>query len=117
MWVAFGSLERRSSSRLANVGHIIAHSIPSSSSSSSRGSGSKKAGNEWMYLGGSSRALSPGFALVLDDGFVSLYLSSWAPGAATTLKVGFGMYSLILFLMAIFVRPFSSTYLIRPEYS
>ena len=32
------------------------------------------------------------------------------------LNVGFGMYSLILFLIAIFVRPLISTYLITPAY-
>ena len=41
--------------------------------------------------------------------YALLKYSSCAPGAATLLKVGLGMYSLIWFLTVIFVRPFTST--------
>ena len=53
----------------------------------------------------------------LPSGFPLLKYSSWAPGAATTSKVGLGMYSLILPLTAIFVRPLTWTYWMRPSYS
>ena len=43
--------------------------------------------------------------------------SSWAPGAATTEKVGLGMYSLIWPFRAILVRPLTSTYWTSPAYS
>ena len=46
--VAFGSSARRSSSRLASVGHIIARSIFCSSMSMSRSSGLKNAGGDSM---------------------------------------------------------------------
>ncbi len=49
-WVASSSVASRSSSRLASVGHIIERSMPSSSMSTSRGSGSKKAGMERIGL-------------------------------------------------------------------
>ena len=55
--------------------------------------------------------------LVFDDGFLSRNSSSCAPGGATLLKVGLGMYSLILFLIAIFVRPLISTNLMSPPAS
>ena len=46
---------------------------------------------------------------VLPSGLPFLKYSSCAPGAATSSKVGFGMYSLIWSLTAIFVRPLTST--------
>ncbi len=58
-----------------------------------------------MYFGGGASWMSSG--RVMDDGFLSRNSSSCAPGGATLLKVGFGMYSLILFLIAILVRPFT----------
>src|SRR4051812_32699057 len=114
-WVASGSSESRSSSRLASVGHISARSMLSSSMSFTRGSGSKNASGASMYLGGGATSMSPGF--VFDDGFLARNSSSCAPGGATLWNVGFGMYSLILLFSAIFVRPFTSTYLMRPSYS
>ncbi len=65
-----------------------ARSSPSSSMSSSRGWGSLKAGRARMGLPMISRRDLP-------SGFPLLKYSSWAPGAATTSKVGLGMYSLI----------------------
>ena len=49
-WVATGSSVRRSSSRLASVGHIIARSMPCSSISMTRASGSKNAGGRLDVL-------------------------------------------------------------------
>jgi hypothetical protein len=109
--VALGSSASRSSSRLANVGHIMARSMLSSSMRTMRSSGLKKAGTERMYLGGGDSSMSPSLASVFDEGFFSLNSSSCAPGGATTLNVGFGMYSLILLFSAILVRPSTSTYL------
>ncbi len=40
-----------------------------------------------------------------------------APGGATTSNVGFGMDSLMWLAMAIFVRPLTCTYLIKPSNS
>ena len=58
--------------------------MPSSSISFSRGSGSREAGQGGMAL----PMISPaGLAF----GVALLKYSSWAPGAATTSKVGFGM--------------------------
>ena len=113
-WVATGSSASRSSSRLASVGHIIARSMLSSSMSITRASGSKNPGQRLDVLrrrleldvfgpGRRRRVLEPELELL-------------APGGATLLNVGFGMYSLILFLIAIFVRPLISTYLITPAY-
>ena len=52
----------------------------------------------------------------LPSGLPLLKYSSWAPGAATTSKVGLGMYSLIWPLTAILVRPLTWTYWISPAY-
>ena len=69
-----------------------------------------------MYFGGSPRTLSPSLtSCFLAFGFFSLNSSSCAPGGATLLNVGFGMYSLITFRSAILVRPFTCTYLTRPS--
>jgi hypothetical protein len=87
--VATGSSTSRSSRTLASVGHIIARWMPSSFISSILASGSKKAGGALIERGGACNGLSPG--LVTESGFWSLYLSSSAPGGATTLKVGLGM--------------------------
>ena len=83
-WVAMGSSRRRSSTRLASVGHIRARSMPSSSMSSRRGPGSRKAGGEAMALPMISRRDFP-------SGFPARKYSSCAPGAATLSKVGLGM--------------------------
>ncbi len=45
----------------------------------------------------------------LPSGFPLRKYSSWAPGFATTSKVGFGMYSLTVPRIMIFVRPWRST--------
>src|SRR5580658_1688526 len=108
--VALGSIHKRSSSRLAKVGHMRARSRPSSSMSLRRGSGEKKASGERMGLPISSRR-------VLPSGFPCLKSSSEAPGRPTTSKVGFGMYSEITLRTAIFVRPLIWTYLMSPSYS
>src|SRR5260370_40311138 len=84
--------------------------------SSSRSSGLKKAGSELMFLGGSAKILSPSLRFVREEGFFSLNSSSWAPGGATLLNVGFGMYSLMVFFRAILVRPLTCTYLTSPEW-
>ena len=89
-WVATGSSVRRSSSRLASVGHIIARSMPCSSIIMTRASGSKNAGGASMYFGGGA-SWSSLSAAVIESGFLSLNSSSWAPGGATLLNVGFGM--------------------------
>ena len=74
-----------------------------------RSSGSKKPASEAMYFGGGAELdvalAAPGSSTT---GSCSLNSSSWAPGGATTLKVGLGMYSLILFFSAILVRPLTS---------
>src|SRR5258708_7243521 len=69
-----------------------------------------------MYLGGWVRILSPSLRFVREEGFFSLNSSSWAPGGATLLNVGFGMYSLMVFFSAILVRPLTCTYLTSPEW-
>ena len=69
-----------------------------------------KAGSDRMGLPMISRRIFP-------SGLPCLKYSSWAPGAATTEKVGLGMYSLIWPLTAILVRPLTSTYWMRPAYS
>ena len=109
-WLASGSLWRRSSSTLARVGHMMARSMPCSSMSASRGSGLKKASGERIGLPRISRRDLP-------SGLPFLKNSSWAPGAATTLNVGFGMYSEITFLIASLSRPLTWTYLITFLYS
>ncbi len=69
-----------------------------------------------MYFGGATSTLSPSLGpRFLACGFFSLNSSSCAPGGATLLNVGFGMYSLITFRSAILVRPFTCTYLTRPS--
>src|SRR5580693_4202776 len=110
MCVAMGSSARRSSSKLAKVGHIRARSRPSSSMSARRGAGEKNASGDRIGSPMISRRLFP-------SGLPCLKSSSDAPGRPTTLKVGFGMYSEITLRTAIFVRPLTSTYLISPEYS
>ena len=47
----------------------------------------------------------------MPSGLPLLKYSSCAPGAATTLNVGFGMYSLIVPFTVILVRPSMSMYL------
>ena len=78
--------------------------------SARRGSGEKNASGERMGSPISSRR-------VLPSGLPCLNSSSEAPGRPTTLNVGFGMYSEMTLRTAILVRPLTSTYLIRPEYS
>jgi hypothetical protein len=92
------------------VGHINARSMPSSSMRAIRGSGALKPGRALMALPMISRRDLP-------SGLPLLKYSSWAPGAATFSKVGLGMYSLIIPLTAIFVRPLTSTYWISPANS
>ncbi len=99
--VAFGSSARRSSRRLARVGHIIARSTPSSSIRTTRSSGLKKAGGDSMYRGGMPGRRGSCFDFVssptvvpmecFDEGFLIRNSNSCAPGGATLLKVGFGM--------------------------
>ena len=92
----------RSSSRLASVGNISVRSTPSSFITSMRGAGSWKAGMPRMGSPMISRYDLP-------SGLPLRKYSSWAPGRATTSKVGFGMYSLTVPRIMIFVRPCSST--------
>ena len=63
-----------------------------------RGSGAKNASGERIALPRISRRDLP-------SGLPFLKYSSCAPGAATTLNVGLGMYSLIWPLTVILVRP------------
>ena len=63
-----------------------------------RGSGAKNASGERIGLPMISRRDLP-------SGLPLLKYSSCAPGAATTLNVGFGMYSLIVPFTVILVRP------------
>ena len=107
-WIASGSSRRRSSTRLARVGHISARSSPSSSISSRRGPGSRNAGGDAMALPMISRR-------VLPSGLPCLKYSSCAPGAATFSKVGLGMYSLMRPFTAIFVRPSTWMYCDHPR--
>ena len=67
-----------------------------------RGAGSRNAGIERIGSPKISRRLLP-------SGLPWRKYSSWAPGRATTSKVGFGMYSLICPRTTIFVRPRTST--------
>lgn len=83
-WIASGSSRRRSSTRLASVGHMSERSMPSSSINSMRGPGSRNAGGDSMALPMISRRDLP-------SGFPMRKYSSWAPGAATLAKVGLGM--------------------------
>ena len=76
----------------------------------SRGSGRKKASGERMGSPRISRRLFP-------SGLPFLKNSSWAPGWATTLNVGFGMYSEMRALMANLSRPLTCTSLTRLLYS
>ena len=69
---------------------------------SMRGAGSRKAG--MLRIG------SPMISRYdLPSGFPLRKYSSCAPGLATTSNVGFGMYSLTVPRIMIFVRPCSST--------
>ncbi|NNG18190.1 hypothetical protein HJ590_01125 [Naumannella sp. ID2617S] len=52
--MASGSSARRSSSRLAKVGHMMARSSCNSFIRSSRSAGLKNAGGDSMYFGGSA---------------------------------------------------------------
>ena len=97
-----GSSRIRSSSRLASVGNMRARSTPSSSISSMRGAGSRKAGMHFIGSPTISRYDLP-------SGLPTRKYSSWAPGRATTSKVGFGMYSLIWPRTTILVRPRTCT--------
>ena len=83
-WVAFGSMYRRSSSKLASVGHMRARSRPSSSMSARRGSGEKNASGDRIGSPIISRRDFP-------SGLPCLKNSSDAPGRPTTSNVGFGM--------------------------
>ena len=74
-----------------------------------RGSGAKNASGERMALPRISRRDLP-------SGLPLLKYSSCAPGAATTLNVGFGMYSLIWPFTVILVRPEMSMYLMTSLY-
>ena len=85
---------------------MIARSTPCSSMSARRGSGLKNASGERIGSPRISRRDLP-------SGLPFLKNSSCAPGRATTLNVGFGMYSEITFLMASLSRPLTCTYLIR----
>ena len=66
------------------MGNISDRSTPSSFISSIRGAGSRKAGMLRIGSPTSSRYDLP-------SGFPLRKYSSWAPGRATTSKVGFGM--------------------------
>ena len=107
--MAIGSSARRSSNKLASVGHMRARSSPSSSIKARRGSGEKNASGERIGSPISSRRVFP-------SGLPFLKSSSDAPGRPTTLNVGLGMYSEMTLRTAILVRPLTSTYLISPEY-
>ena len=101
-WVSSGSSRIRSSSRLASVGNMSVRSTPSSSMSSSAGRGSRNAGMPRIGSPTISRYDFP-------SGLPMRKYSSWAPGRATTSKVGLGMYSLIVPRTTILVRPRTST--------
>ncbi len=83
-WVIFGSSRMRSSSRLASVGNMSVWSTPSSSISSTRGPGDRKAGIAFIGSPTISRYDFP-------SGLPMRKYSSCAPGRATTSKVGLGM--------------------------
>ena len=108
--VMSGSSRRLTSIRLARVGNIRAASTPVSSSSARRGSAERKASMAGIGLPAISRRVLP--SVLCPEKY-----SAKAPGGATTSKVGLGMDSLMWLAMAIFVRPLTWTYLMKPSYS